>query len=644
MKKTILFFSFLTVALFDLTGQLNVHEIFGNGMVLQRNEPIKIWGEADLGAKVNVFFNQKTTTVKANEYGRWLATLPMMAAGEGYTLTVKSKKETIEFKDVLIGDVWICSGQSNMEMTVEDSNNAAAEIAAASDNLIRHYKVMHGHSKDPEQKINAGKWEAPSPETVGEFTAVGYFFAKKLRQHTGIPIGLVNSTWGGSRIETWMSSKGLNYKNPKREVGKAIALAHLAQKRKIDQLRLKFPDVSEVGKGIVGTDTLWAAADFDDSKWTTLKVPGIWESQGYDGFDGIAWYRKTFELTAAEAKESVQIAPGKIDDGDISFVNGNRVGGLAGQWSVERKYKVSSKYLKTGKNVIAVRVEDTGGGGGIHGEGSSVFLKTNAQKRSLVGDWKFKLDHFSFSSELVNPHQIPTLCYNKMIYPINNFVAKGVIWYQGESNAESIKDAAEYATVFKNMIRQWRADREKENLPFLFVQLANFLEMPTQPRESNWAVLRESQTKALELPNTAQAVIIDIGAADDVHPKNKQDVGLRLALAARNLVYCDSSLIFESPRFKKQKISGKKIILSFENIGDGLHLNGGGDAVEGFAIAGADRRFVWAKAILKNNQIEVWNDKISKPKYIRYAWAENPGALNLYNSAGLPATPFRTDD
>lgn len=645
MKQAItflIFVFFLFLVSTPLLAQFKVAQIFSNNMVLQRNQPIKVWGWAAKGAKVEIQFQENDYSAETDEQGNWLFTLPKMEAGGPYTMTIQSGENQIQFENILIGDVWLCSGQSNMEWTVANSADAKAEIAKADDNQIRHFKVPLTYSNKPEKDLAGGLWEVTSSETVADFTAVGYYFARELREHQNVPIGLLNSSWGGSRIEPWMSAGTLNMDNVEDILEEAKTQAEKAYQERMEKIKVRFPRLSTQDAGMKDGEPIWAKADLEEEGWQLIQVPTTWEHAGYEGFDGVAWYRTSFELTEKEAAQNITLGVGKIDDSDITWVNGQKVGGMEQAWDKDRVYEVEAAFLKPGKNTISIRVEDTGGGGGIYGDAALVYVKTSQRTISLAGNWKFNLGSFLSNTFVFHPNQLPTILYNKMIFPIKNYAITGALWYQGESNAGSEKEAYQYRQLLPDMIANWRSDWGIGDFPFLYVQLANFLAPDAQPVESNWALIRESQTAAGKAKNTAQAVIIDIGEADDIHPRNKQDVGLRLSLAARKLAY-NEDIVYSSPVYKKHEIKGGKILVSFDHIGEGLMVKNKYGYVNGFAIAGADKKFVWAKATLKGDKVMVWNEKITTPEHIRYAWGNNPDDVNLYNSANLPATPFRTD-
>ena len=620
--------------------KLLVSKLYSDHMVIQRDQPIVIWGWTDADKTVIINFNNSEYSAKASDKGDWKIILPKLEAGGPYEMVISSNNEKISINDILIGDVWICSGQSNMEWIVANSNNAEDEIKYSLDNKLRHFAIPNTSSEKPENDILGGDWKISNPENTGEFSATAYFFAKELRKHVDVPIGLINSSWGGSRIEAWMSAKSININNQQELMDEVKSQAELEYLNQLEKFQQIFPGISDVDLGMSNDQPLWASSELDESDWKEIVVPIFWEDAGFNGLDGIGWYRTTFYLTPEEANGEFELGLGKIDDSDIAWINGIKVGEMTQAWDQPRVYKIPSKVLKEGKNVLCVRVDDTGGAGGIWGDVSSVYLKSLTLLKPLAGNWKFKISAVKRTEIATN--QIPTLLYNRMIHPILNFPIKGVIWYQGESNANNVDEAFKYRKVFSDMIKDWRASWNVGDFPFLFVQLANYREPVEQPYDSPWGMVRESQSDALTLPNTGQAVIIDIGDANDVHPRNKQDVGLRLSLAARKFAYGEK-IVFSGPTYKSSKIKNGKMIIEFDNIGTGLVCKDKYGSVKGFAIAGADKKFIWASAFIEKNKIVVWNESINNPKYVRYGWADNPDDLNLYNGEGLPACPFRTN-
>jgi sialate O-acetylesterase len=614
--------------------------LFGDGMVLQRLRPVSVWGWAKPGADVSITFRGRTTRAKATRAGRWIMTLPPQSAGGPFAFTARSATARLELHDVLVGDVWVASGQSNMEFPLSLANNAAQEIANAKDSSIREFKIPNSWSDSPEDDLAGGAWFPADSQHVAAFSAVAYFFARELRKSVRVPIGIINATWGGSNIETWLSRGAQHISDSawsdivRREAVRTDGIR--------EALRMKLGVLPTTDSGLVNGTPVWADPLLDDSGWSSMPVPSYWEDHGYPGMDGVAWYRLTFDVTDHEQQRGITIALAAIDDDDITWVNGVEVGRTAG-YNVTRTYRVAPDLLRTGRNVLTVRVTDGGGGGGING---AVSLSSgNEPPRSLAGTWKFKVGQVSILPDGQQINKIPSVLYNKMVHPILPATIKGVLWYQGESNANNDEQAAAYRAQFKTLITSWRRewDSGRDVFPFLWVQLPNFGPPDSEPPASAaWATQRESMTAALSLPNTGQAIAIDVGDASNIHPKNKQDVGARLARVARRVAY-GQSILASGPTYRAHAVRGDTVVVEFNDVGSGLVSRSSDGRVGGFSVAGADRKFVWASAKIVGNRVHVWSDRLSHPVAVRYAWANNPDRANLYNREQLPAAPFRTD-
>ena len=624
-----------------LSSQANVKpaRIFSSNMVLQKGMENPIWGWADKNESVSVSLNGKTVKTKAGKDGKWIAKLPAMEYGGPYTLSLKGKN-TVELTNIMIGEVWVCSGQSNMEFQVNRAINADDEIAEANYPNIRLFTVEKKISKTPMSDLETGEWTVCSPKTIPNFSAVGYFFGRKLNQELNVAVGLINDSWGGTTAETWTSEETIkndpDFKAKLEELQKYdFAQREVMLKEKVSQLLGgTFPKKDN------GLELGYQKENFDDRNWNTINSPGYWEKQGFIGLDGIAWMRKTFQLTKEQASAGVLVSIAKIDDADVCWVNGQEVG-HSGYVGDERRYKVPASALHEGTNVIALKVTDDRGDGGIWGKPEDLYVKTKDATISLAGSWKFKFTEvFKFNVD-VNPNDYPTLLFNGMINPIVPLGIRGAIWYQGEANADRAK---QYQRVFPNLITDWRNHWKEGDFPFYFVQLANYMAPSDQPAQSTWAELREAQTMTLKVPNTGMASAIDIGEAKDIHPKNKQDVGKRLALNALKLTY-GKELEYTGPTYESMKVEGSKAIISFSHSAEGLKAKNKYGYVNGFAVAGADHVFHWAKAVVTDkNTVVISSDEVKTPVAVRYGWAYNPDDLNLYNSVDLPANPFRTDN
>jgi sialate O-acetylesterase len=612
---------------------------FVDGAVLQRDQKIPIWGQAAPGAKLRVRFEGTSAEAIADAQGNWRATLPAHAPGGPWTLEVSDGRIVRKIVDVLVGDVWLCSGQSNMEFTVSQAQDAAAEIARGDDPAIRHFKIPKSWALAPDAHLAGGAWVAATPRTVGEFSAVCWFFARALKAREGVPQGLINATWGGSRIEAWMNASTAQT-NPA-----AVAMATRQQEEmeaaRIAATRERLARWPTLHADAIDRDghLTWAGETFDERDWATIRVPGYWEDQGYYGMDGIAWYRTHFTLSAQEAERGVTLGLAMIDDSDRVWVNGEKVGETIDHWNSVRAYRVPPRALHAGMNALAVRVEDLGGGGGIHGKKAQVYVQPEGgERRPLDAQWHFRPAAVSLA-QMASYNELPTLLYNKMIHPLLGYALRGVLWYQGEANALP-KQALSYRNQFADLIRAWRAEWRQPDLPFLWVQLPNFSSGEDVADESPWAELRESQSAALALPHTGQAVTIGLGDPEDIHPKDKQDVAQRLALIARRVVFGES-VVSGGPTFRTLRIEGGRALLMFD-ADDGLAVRGGGTQLRGFEIAGEDHRYRPALARIEGERVVVSSDDVLHPRAVRYAWSDNPIDANLVDRGGLPAVPFRS--
>lgn len=635
--------SMLVISL-NLLAEVRLPRIIGSNMVLQRDQPVKIWGWADKGEKVLVSFLGQEAQTKTGKDGTWMVTLEPMEAGGPFEMEIKGKN-TLVLDNILIGDVWICSGQSNMEWTVSNSNHAEEEIMAAVLPGIRLFEVPHNVQLAPVEDIPSGEWNVCSPETIRNFSAVGYFFGREIHREMDVPVGLISTNWGGTNVETWTSREMAAGDPEMLEATRGMDQLDADQlAEKLEQERQELlASLGELEAGIIEGDPVWAAEDIDLSAWKTMEVPGLWEDKGLSGVDGVVWFRRTFSLTEEQAAEEAVLHLGAIDDSDRTWINGAEVGETLNKYNTDRVYQLQGGILKPGLNTLVVRVEDTGGGGGFWGDAEAMQIKTAAGGVPLAGVWKYRVSSEGFkvnSRVAIQPNSKPTLLFNGMINPLINFTVLGAIWYQGEANAGR---AYLYRTRFPNMIRDWRNKWGNPDMGFYFVQLANFMKTVEVPSESEWAELREAQSMTLSLPRTGMAVTIDIGEADDIHPRNKQDVGKRLALAALHDTY-GREVVYSGPVFRSMKVNGASVTVEFDPMGSEMVVKDKYGYVKGFSMAGEDRVFHWAKGELHGNTVLLTSHQVDVPVAVRYAWADNPDDANLYNAEGLPAGPFRTDD
>lgn len=623
--------------------EARLHGLFGPHMVLQRDRDIPVWGWAAPGETVAVSFRQQRQTVQADAHGQWRLTLKPEAAGGPHTLTVSGdqSRAPLSLADVLVGEVWLCSGQSNMEWALRDSLDGPAEAAAASDEGIRHIKVPHRAALQPQADIEPAAWRPASPAHAAEFSAVAYHFAKRLRRELGVPVGLLNVSWGGTQIEAWMSPASLQA-----QAGitaeQMAALPHdaatfVAQQ----QARLLARVQAWQGSGPAGAAeaAAWAGPAFDDRAWPRLQAPGIWETQGLLDVDGKVWYRKTLELSAAQAAAPEAVLHlAQVDDCDETFVNGQAVGGQCG-WDQPRRYRLPAGLLQAGRNVIAVRVTDQGMGGGIHGSPDRLRLQWGAHSLSLAGPWQARVESLLDKTE-PGPNELPALLFNGMLHPLQGFGLRGMLWYQGESN---VARAAQYERLLPAFIGDLRARWGQGDFPFHLVQIA--ADAPVQRNTlagSVWAELREAQTRALRLLNTGLVVTSDVADGGNLHPRNKAVVGERLAGLALQGLPGRQAMVVSGPQFRSLRVQGREAILSFDHAAGGLELRGGGE-LQGFAVADASGVFLPARARVVGQTVHVHHPAIKHPAAVRFGWVDNPEVNNLFNRAGLPAVPFRTD-
>lgn len=579
--------------------------LFSDGMVLQRNKEIPVWGWADANEKVTIHFNKQTKTIQADNNGKWMVKLAAEKAGGPFELTITGKNKII-IKDVLVGEVWICSGQSNMEFQVSKTMNAKDEINDSNYPLIRHFGIAQDLNGTPKEDLKAGKWEVSNKETVGNFTAVGFYFAKKIYAELKIPIGIINTSWGGTNVETWISREAFEKSDDFKVMIADVPKLNVDSISKLFAVRMK-ERVEKIQGTPVNADNevSFKETTFDDSNWGELNTPGLWENQPLGNLDGVVWMRKTITLSAEDIKNQAILSLAKIDDEDITYVNGIEVGKNT-VYDTKRVYTIPANILREGTNVIAVRIVDTGGGGGIYGESEDLKLTIGSKIIPLDGKWKFKVIAVKTA---LSPNSYPSLLYNAMVNPLVPYAIQGVLWYQGEAN---VWRAAEYKKSFPLMINDWRTKFKQGNFPFYFVQLSTFDEFGGNSQKgSRWAELREAQSETLKLPNTGMAVTTDIGNAKDIHPTNKQDIGLRLAAIAMNDIY-GKKQVHSGPTYKSQEIKGNQIILTFDNVGSGLSTPNNNE-LKGFEIAGADKVFHSAKAIIKDNKVIVSSENVKNP-------------------------------
>jgi sialate O-acetylesterase len=626
--------------------------LFADHAVLQQGTSVPIWGTADPDELVTVEIAGQSVSTTVRTDGRWLVRLAPLKAGGPLTLTISGKNKVV-LSDILVGEVWIAGGQSNMERQLglragqQPIDDWEKEVAAASHPQIRHFGVAQEKALAPLPNVK-GAWVVCSPETVKDFTAVGYFFGRDLERARHVPIGIIHSSWGGTPAEAWTSEPGLRVLPDFADVGAELRtlIADPEAARRAYAAKLETWSAANDTGSVAGK--LWSAPALDATDWKTMALPTLWEDAGEPDLNGVVWFRKTFDVPAAAAGAAAELQIGMVDDIDTTWVNGVKLGATVG-YNVVRKYAIPAGVLKLGRNVVAVRVLDTGGGGGIWGEeklqlvfkgrASAAGLQTASLGPAaapppipLAGPWQYRIGmNLQGASQpptgVIGDTNTPTTLYDAMIAPLVPYAIRGVIWYQGEAN---VHRESQYRALFPALIADWRRAWGTD-LPFLFVQIAPHADMTPELRDAQLATW-------LHTPKTAMAVTIDVGDAKDIHPPHKQAVGARLALAARALAYGEK-LEYSGPVFNTLKVKGAKATLTFTHLGGGLVAKGG--PLKGFTVAGADGAFHPARAEVRGKTVVVASDAVAQPVAVHYGWANVPEG-NLFNKAGLPASPFRT--
>ncbi len=635
MKQFIVTFFSIFIIINVNFGQIRLPKYISDGMVLQRDQPIKIWGFARPDEKVLVrFLGKEYDTVTQND-SVWSVMLPAQIAGGPYNIIIKGSNQ-IMVKNVLFGDVWICSGQSNMELPMERLKDYYPEVYRSARNaMIRQFKVPRTYDFSSEKEdFSEGAWIEVSPKTIKDFSGVAYFFAAKIHENEKIPIGLINSALGGSPAQSWMSEEGLKKFPEYLEIayqfrdGKYVDSIKNYNENRYVNWYLKLNESDE------GLKNQWQQTNMDRTSWKTASMPSLWSSFDPNMKPGAIWMHKTFEVNKKQVGQTARLYLGCIVDADSVYINGQFVGTTSYQYP-PRKYDIPASLLKEGLNEITIRVIDENGRGGFVKDKPYELVFKDKSKINLEGDWLYRV---GCEVVKIEPHVFiqwkPLGLYNAMIHPLFHYQIKGMLWYQGESNAGK---PDEYYDLMNELINNWRTGWNNQELPFYFVQLANYMHAKEMPMESNWAALRLQQLDMLKIPNTGMAVTIDIGEWNDIHPLNKKDVGERLALYALKNQYAKKDIIVSGPKVKKYKVNKNKVTLEFDYVQNGIQKV---DSLKYFELAGEDKIFAKAVAVIKGKSIVLQSDEIITPKYARYAWADNPEGVNFFNEEGLPASPF----
>ena len=674
MKKTTLALSALfSLPLTFVHADVKLPAIFSDHMVLEKTAKVPVWGKADPGEEVTITLDGQTVKTTAGADGKWQTVLNLATSGPGpFSMSVQGKN-AITINDVVVGEVWVASGQSNMEWILRNTIDFDKEAAQSANPLLRQFLVKKATSATPLDECQ-GSWTIASPETSPNFSAVGYYFGKKLQNELKVPVGIINTSWGGTPSEAWTSLPSIdtdsNLKAGKENLYHRLSTYPDALKKWVTAFGEWLKTTKREDKPVADA-AKYAAPEASTEGWKKVTLPGQVSAEGLPG-NGAVWLRADFERTEP-ATTPLGLDLGSIEGFESVYWNGELLTSLAyqnypGSGFNRRggKYSVPANKVKTGKNTLAIRVYSPAGPAKFASE-----PKVGGKVSS--GDWvateEFSLPALSAEQQAAapkppsnppQPQNIAGQLFNGMINPIVPYAISGAIWYQGESNAGR---AVQYRTAFPLMITDWRKAWDQGDFPFYFCQLANYMAKKGAPGESAWAELREAQSQTLGLPNTGQAILIDIGESADIHPRNKKDVGERLALIALAKDY-DQKVVFSGPVYDSLKVEDGKARLTFKHTDGGLVAkplpatydvmsregktaplvrNSPNSELEGFAICGEDKVWVWADAKIDGDSVVVWSDKVAKPVAVRYGWADNPN-VNLYNGAGLPATPFRTDD
>jgi sialate O-acetylesterase len=621
--------------------ELRLHGLLRDGMILQRDADAAVWGWAAPGNRVTVRFLGHVYEAEAGADGAWSVTLERHKAGGPYQMEVESG-EKIVLRDIYFGDVWLLSGQSNMQLPLTRVKDEYPEDVSGGGNpLLRQFTVpeLYDFSAPCDDVQPGGAWETVRPDTVPHFSAAGYFFAKELYRVHHVPVGLIQTAIGGASVAAWMSREALAGDpellklTDKFRDGEYVARLAAAEEQRDRQW---FDQLCKDDEGLQPNGPKWFEENVDESGWGTFRLPAYWCDEGVTMKHGAIWFRKKFTLPAELAGKPARLFLGRIVDADFAYVNGSFVGTTAYRYP-PRKYDVPAGLLREGENTVAVRVLSFRNRGGFI-EGKPYRLIFPDRTVELAGEWKYRVGaHAGELPDRTFLNKIPVGLFNGMFSPVSKYAVKGVLWYQGESDTS---EPDGYEDNFVRLITDWRKTLRHSNLPFLYVQLPNYVESESAEAVGKWPLIREAQRRALRLPGTAMAVTIDIGEWNDLHPVDKKDVGVRLALAARKVAYGEI-ITGTGPLYRSMKIDGNRLIVTFTEIGSGL-VSKDGERLRNFEVAGEDGVFFPADAKIMGDSVVLTSGRVASPCAARYAWSDCPRDINFYNREGLPASPFLT--
>ncbi len=665
------FLPFLSIVLIPTANALadvTLPSIFSDHMVLTKGAKVPVWGKADPMEEVTVSVAGAKAKARADGAGKWRVDLDLSATAAGPFGMVVEGNNRLEINDVVVGEVWLASGQSNMDFPLRSEMGAAEEIAHSANPLLRYFRVARATSDHPLEDCK-GTWEVASPETSARFSAVGYYFGKRLQSELNTPVGIIQTSWGGTPVEAWTSPEAFQNEPALAERTQQVRQWLVKSREQTGQFREQFGQwLQEHDRQDRPVADLKRWTTGSTEEWASVTLPGPQPAPELS-LSGAVWLRQEIKVAAGQAGKMLSVYFGDLE----GFVSVYWNGKLVHQTRYDKnpgkneltRVNIPAEKVVEGANQLALRVYAPGAPAHL----SSVRIGRD----DLLAGWRASMEYSlpemdaaqkaqlpPQPSKAPNAQQIAGQLFDGMVAPLVPYAIRGVIWYQGETNGPR---AFQYRTAFPLMIRDWRNRWQQGDFPFYFCQLANYRPKLEQPAESDWAELREAQTMTLALPKTGQAILVDVGESADIHPRNKKDPGERLARWALAHEY-QKKITFSGPTYASHQREGNRMRVRFDHIDEGLTAaelpttyvvrsltgesaplvrNSPGSALEGFAICGEDKKWVWANAEIEGDSVVVWSEAVPQPIAVRYGWADNP-TCNLFNGAGLPASPFRTDD
>ncbi|MDC6386606.1 hypothetical protein D2V93_07530 [Flagellimonas taeanensis] len=631
--KNFIWITLILLLPFFAKAEIVVPSYFSSHMVMQRGKPLVVFGVADPGEKVTGTFRSETVSVMADNQGDWSITFKQGDAGGPYQMRLEGSTNSFVFDDVYLGDVWFCSGQSNMGWKVINANNGENEVKSANYGQLKLFTVPRHMASSTKDLPQGGIWEDCTPESIGEFSAVAYFFGRELYRELDVPIGLIHSSWGGTNIESWMD--GVLFKDYPNRLDSIQKFKGMDLDSLMDDYNEKAKNYSEyLDANDMGSRERWWDKKWEFDQWDVMDLPSLWKDTHLEKTYGVVWVAKEVELSEVEAQQKGALSLGRIDDEDVTFINGVKIGESTNK-DIPRWYDIPQGTLKKGKNVVLIKTKNLRDIGGFRSAAEDLYMKLGNIKLDLSGPWFFKIGvpRVKEPPFRVHPNNHPSSLYNAMVNPFFRLAIKGVIWYQGESNAGNPE---EYAQFFPSLIADWRDNWKNQEMPFIFAQLANY-----SNQNGRWPWIREAQAKATQLPYTAMVTTIDVGDDFNIHPTNKQIVGLRMANAAMALDGLGSRVLLSGPKLLKLEIGKNGPMVSFDRP---ILIKGNDRSIEGFAVAGEQGEFreVIAKKV-GNNSVVLKSPGHLKIEYVRYLWDDAPPKVMIFGEDGLPVSPFRTD-